>query len=182
VSDRAPHASPTATRTAFIGLGSNLGDRRAFLLDALAALDAHPGISVEAISTIIETPPVGPPPQGPYLNACARLATSLEPRPLLEAMLGIERDLGRDRACERRWGPRTLDLDLLIFAEWCVDEPGLTIPHPRLHERGFVLQPLAQIAGSVIVPGHGRTVAALAERLRADATHGSPDAPDILSQ
>ena len=137
---------------AYIGLGANLGDRRRNLESALATLASTSGIEVAATSTIIETVPVGPSGQGLYLNAAARLRTALDPRRLLEVCLAIEADHGRDRRREDRGGPRRLDLDLLLYDDRIIDEPGLTVPHPRLHERSFVLGPLAEIAESVIHP------------------------------
>jgi len=145
---------------AFIGIGSNIGDRRAHLNHALEALDEDLGIDLVSVSRVRETLPVGPvPDQALYLNAVASVRTSLTPSELLAALLDIERANGRDRTTESRWGPRTLDLDLLLFGEQAVDEPGLTVPHPRLTERRFVLEPLADLAPDLAVPGTGRTVA-----------------------
>jgi 2-amino-4-hydroxy-6-hydroxymethyldihydropteridine diphosphokinase len=143
--------------TAYIALGSNLGDRSSNIRGALDAFKDHPGIELVVCSSVIETDPVGPEGQGPYLNAVACVRTGLEPRDLLDALLAIEQCYGRDRACEQRWGPRTLDLDLLIYADRVIDEPGLSIPHPRLHERDFVLIPLAEIAPEIMVPIHEKT-------------------------
>ncbi len=143
--------------TAYIALGSNLGDRSSNILGALDAFRAHPGIELVVCSSIIETDPVGPEGQGPYLNAVACVRTELNPRDLLDAFLAIEQQFGRDRANEQRWGPRTLDLDLLIYANRVIDEPGLSVPHPRLHERDFVLIPLAEIAPEIMVPMHEKT-------------------------
>lgn len=144
---------------AYIALGSNLGDRAANLEHAFGALAALPGTSLIARSSVHETEPVGPP-QSRYLNAAAALDTGLSARGLLESMLAIERECGRVRRGER-WGPRTLDLDLLLHGDGVIDEPGLRVPHPRLHERLFVLVPLAEIAGGVVVPGLARSVAEL---------------------
>lgn len=105
-----------------------------------------------------ETEPVGPPGQERYLNAAAVIATALTPRDLLGRLLAIEASRGRVRPDPVRWGPRTLDLDLLLFGNLTIDEPGLTVPHPRLAERLFVLRPLAEVAGQCTVPGTGRTV------------------------
>jgi 2-amino-4-hydroxy-6-hydroxymethyldihydropteridine diphosphokinase len=146
---------------AAIGLGSNVGDRRAHIEAALVRIAALPGTELVAASDPIETDPVGPVAQGPYLNAAAVVQTRLPPRELLDALLTIERSRGRDRAREQRWGPRTLDLDLLLYGDRIVDEPGLTIPHPRLHERRFVLLPLARVAPELVVPTLGRTVGQL---------------------
>ena len=108
-----------------------------------------------------ETAPVGGVPQGLYLNAAATLRTGLSPRELLDGLLAIERAHGRDRLTEARWGPRTLDLDLILYGDLIINEPGLVLPHPRMHERSFVLEPLAEIAPGWVVPGRGRTVSDL---------------------
>ncbi|MBI1190837.1 MAG: 2-amino-4-hydroxy-6-hydroxymethyldihydropteridine diphosphokinase [Tepidisphaera sp.] len=141
--------------TAAIALGSNLGDRASYLDAALRAMGSLPHTALLAASEFLETEPVGDPDQGPYLNAAALLRTELAPHGLLAALQSIERAHGRDRARERRWGPRTLDLDLLVYADLVLDEPGLTIPHPRMHERAFVLRPLVLIAPELVVPGRG---------------------------
>jgi 2-amino-4-hydroxy-6-hydroxymethyldihydropteridine diphosphokinase len=151
---------------ACIGLGSNVGDRRVHIRAAVAALSASPGILVESVSPLHETQPVGPVPQGLYLNAAAVVRTRLEPRAMLERLLVIERARGRDRSQEQRWGPRTLDMDLLLYGDRIVSEPGLTIPHPRLHERMFVLVPLAEVAPRFVVPTLGRTVLDLLRNLQ----------------
>lgn len=143
----------------FIGVGSNIGERRAHIDGALAALDSTPGIDLVAVSRIRETAPVGPvAEQRHYLNAAAELRTRLDPLVLLGALLAIELCSGRDRTAEPRWGPRTLDLDLLIFGPRVIDEPGLVVPHPRLTERRFVLEPLADLASDLAIPGTARTV------------------------
>lgn len=146
----------TAT-TAYIALGSNAGDRRAALDSALAALRGARGVTVIAVSPYVETEPVGPP-QPRYLNAAAELRTTLDPRALLDLLLSVEARHGRNRRAETRWGPRRLDLDLLLYGERVIDEPGLAVPHPRMHERRFVLEPLAQIAPHARHPARGRTV------------------------
>ena len=126
--------------TAFVGIGSNLGDREANLGQAIELLSAEDGIEVVAVSEIRETEPVGPVEQGPFLNGAVKVDTSLGPRELLDRLLSVENRLGRVRS--ERWGPRTIDLDLLLYGGERVDEPGLTVPHPRLHERRFALEPL----------------------------------------
>lgn len=136
---------------AYLGLGSNLGDREAMLRAAIAALDATPDVRVTAVSSLYETPPWGPVPQGPYLNACVALDTTLSPRELLTLCLAIERDHGRERAI--RWGPRTLDIDVLLYGDEAIDEEGLIVPHPRMTERAFVLVPLAEIAPELSIGG-----------------------------
>ena len=125
---------------AHVGLGSNLGDRMAFLDAAVRALDADEHTHVMAVSKVYETEPVGGPEQGPYLNAVVVLETDRDPHNLLRMLQEIERLLGRVR--EERWGPRTADLDLLLYDGPPIDDPGLVVPHPRLTERGFVLVPL----------------------------------------
>ena len=141
---------------AYVGLGSNLGDREATILAAVAAL---PGVA--AISNLRETEPVGVTEQPAFLNGAARLETELSPRELLDALLAVERGLGRER--RERWGPRTIDLDLLLYGGETVAEPGLTVPHPRLHERRFVLEPLAELEPDLVIPGRGRVADLLAE-------------------
>jgi 2-amino-4-hydroxy-6-hydroxymethyldihydropteridine diphosphokinase len=135
--------------TAYLALGSNLGDRAAHIRSGTAALAAHPAVELLAVSRLYETPPWGPVPQGPYLNACAAVATTLAPRALLDLCLAIERRAGRERTL--RWGPRTLDLDILLYGDAAVDEPDLRIPHPRMMERAFVLVPLADLAPDLVV-------------------------------
>jgi 2-amino-4-hydroxy-6-hydroxymethyldihydropteridine diphosphokinase len=140
--------------TAYIGLGSNLGDREATLRRALARLNATLGVRVVAVSSFRETDPVGFTEQPKFVNAVAAVETELDPRALLETLLSIERAMGRTRDGPR-FGPRTIDLDLLLFGDEVVDEPGLRVPHPRLHERTFVLEPLAELEPGLIVPGRG---------------------------
>jgi 2-amino-4-hydroxy-6-hydroxymethyldihydropteridine diphosphokinase len=140
---------------AFVGLGSNLGDREAALRGAVAALAAEPGIEVLSVSTLRETDPVGLTAQPRFLNGVAELETELPARELLERLLAVERRFGRVREGVPAQGPRTLDLDLLLYGDERIDEPGLTVPHPRLHERRFVLEPLAELAPGLVVPGLG---------------------------
>ena len=139
---------------AYVGLGANLGDREGALRAALAGLDANEGIEVAAVSTFRETDPVDYLDQPRFLNAAAAIETTLAPRELLDALLEVERSLGRTREGPR-FGPRTIDLDLLLYGDESFDEPGLTVPHPRLHGRAFVLEPLAELDPDLIVPGHG---------------------------
>ncbi|MEI7656803.1 MAG: 2-amino-4-hydroxy-6-hydroxymethyldihydropteridine diphosphokinase [Phycisphaerae bacterium] len=155
-----------ASTLAAVALGSNVGDRRAHLLAAVEAASRLPATRVVAVSSFRDTAPVGPVPQGDFLNAAMLLETALEPRALLEALHCIERSRGRCREAEVRWGPRTLDLDLLIHGSSVIQDAGLILPHPRLHERGFVLEPLEEIAPDLPVPGSGRSVRALAETWR----------------
>ena len=149
---------------AYVSIGTNLGDRAAQLDFAVRAIGALPDTRVDAVSPIFETDPVGPPPQGAYLNAVVRVATSLAPRALLDALLAIERDAGRERGV--RNAARTLDLDVLLYGDQIVDEAGLVVPHPRLAERAFILEPLAALAPELVHPLLGESIASLAERVR----------------
>jgi 2-amino-4-hydroxy-6-hydroxymethyldihydropteridine diphosphokinase len=145
----------------YIGLGSNLGDREATIRSALDRLDGQDEIEVARVSSLRETDPVGYADQPRFLNGVAELVTRLSPRELLERMLAVERDLGRTRDGPR-FGPRTIDLDLLLYGDAVVDEPGLEIPHPRIAERSFVLEPLAELDPALEVPGQGPVRALLA--------------------
>jgi 2-amino-4-hydroxy-6-hydroxymethyldihydropteridine diphosphokinase len=145
-----PHAKPDHPVTVFVAIGSNMGDRSAHMDHAFRALASTAGVQLIRQSSVHETAPVGPPGQGPYLNAVAEINTDLSPHALLATLLHIESQRGRDRTREVRFGPRTLDLDMLIwdaslpgFAR--IDAPGLTVPHPRMHDRPFVLLPLAEL-------------------------------------
>ena len=147
---------------AFVGLGSNLGDREATLRAAVAELAAAPGVEVLGVSTLIDTEPVGILDQPRFLNGVLALETDLPPRELLDLLLSVEARFGRDRTAVPAQGPRTLDLDLLVYGEEELDEPGLQIPHPSLHERAFVLYPLAELEPDLVVPGKGPIRALLA--------------------
>lgn len=140
---------------AYIALGSNLGDREETIRAAVDALAAGPGIAVAAMSTLIETEPVGVVDQPRFLNGVAALDTDLSARKLLDVLLDVERRFGRQRQGTVPQGPRTLDLDLLLYGDEEIDEPGLRVPHARLHEREFVLGPLAELAPNLEVPGKG---------------------------
>ena len=151
---------------AFIALGSNLGDRLPRFERARSALGGTSGIRVVAASRVYETEPLGEAGQAPYLNAVLNVKTQLEGRTLLERLLEIELSEGRDRSREAgRWGARTLDLDLLLYGDACINEPGLEVPHPRLHERGFVLAPLCELAGSRVHPSLGKPLDTLLREL-----------------
>ena len=139
----------------FVGLGANLEDPRAQIERALELLDAEDGVDVVAVSTLRETDPVGYEDQPRFLNGAAELRTSLEAGELLDRLLAIERCLGRVRGEGPRFGPRTIDLDLLLHGDQVIVEPGLQIPHPRLHERRFALEPLAELDPALVVPGLG---------------------------
>jgi 2-amino-4-hydroxy-6-hydroxymethyldihydropteridine diphosphokinase len=142
---------------AYIGLGSNLGDRRAMIADALERL--HP----TRVSSVVETEPWGKTDQPRFLNAVAEIETDLEPSALLDRLLELERGLGRVR--REKWGPRTIDLDLLLYGDRQVSSDSLSVPHPRLHERRFVLEGLAELCPDRNVPGLDRTVRELLERV-----------------
>ncbi len=145
---------------AYVGLGANLGSREETLRRAVDLLAAADGVLVLAVSRLRETEPVGVVDQPPFLNGAVALDTSLSARDLLALLLAVERELGRVRG--ERWGPRTVDLDLLVFGGEIVDEPGLRVPHPRLGERRFALEPLAELDPELVVPGLGQVEDALA--------------------
>jgi 2-amino-4-hydroxy-6-hydroxymethyldihydropteridine diphosphokinase len=140
---------------AYLGLGANLGDRETTIRRALHLLGQDGEIEVVAVSTLRETDPVGLVDQPRFLNGVAAVETELAPRDLLRRLLALEQELGRTRTGPR-FGPRTIDLDLLVYGNDVVDEPGLTVPHPRLAEREFVLEPLAELEPDLLVPGRGR--------------------------
>ena len=146
---------------AYVGLGANLGEREATLGRALDLLGETPDVSVVAVSKLRDTAPVGYLDQPEFLNGAAAVETELSPRDLLDRLLEIERELGRTRDGPR-YGPRPIDLDLLAYGDRLIDEPGLTVPHPRLHERRFVLEPLAELDPGLVVPGRGPVQALLA--------------------
>jgi 2-amino-4-hydroxy-6-hydroxymethyldihydropteridine diphosphokinase len=137
---------------AYVGLGANLGDREATFRRAVELLAATAGIEVVAVSTLRETDPVGYADQPRFLNGAGALVTGLAPRALLDRLLAVERELGRVRGEGPRFGPRTIDLDLLLYGDEVVDEPGLTVPHPRLAERRFALEPLYELDPGLSLP------------------------------
>lgn len=148
---------------AYVGLGSNLANPPVQIESGLRAIAALPRSRLSARSRLYRSAPWGRRDQPEFVNAVASLDTALGPRELLDALLAIERSAGRERGAGR-WGPRTLDLDILAYADVQCDEPGLHLPHPHAHERAFVLLPLAEIAPDLLIPGHG-TVVDLASRL-----------------
>ena len=153
-------AEKIASTKAFIGLGANLGDPEAQVRRALTALAELPGTRLLAASSLYRSAPVGVIAQPDFINAVAEAQTTLTARALLEALLAAERRFGRRR--DFPGAPRTLDLDLLLYGDRVIAEPGLVVPHPHMHERGFVLAPLAEIAPDIAIPGKGRAGALLA--------------------
>jgi len=151
---RAPPPVRFSVTRAYIGLGANLGDRAAMLRAALEQLASEPEIALVAVSGFRETDPVGITEQPRFLNAAAAVDTELPARQLLDRLLAVERKLGRTRTGPR-FGPRTIDLDLLLYGDAEIAEEGLQVPHPRLHERLFALEPLAELDAALVVPGRG---------------------------
>jgi 2-amino-4-hydroxy-6-hydroxymethyldihydropteridine diphosphokinase len=149
--------------TAYIGLGSNLGDRRDLIRRAVEALAAVEGVTVVEQSDLYETEPVGGPPQPKFLNGAVSVETTLTPRQLMDELLAIERALGRTRTAPN--APRTIDLDLLLYGDTVIDEEALRVPHPRMQERWFVLKPLADIAPDARHATRNLTVHELLDRL-----------------
>ena len=156
---------PVAARVrAWIGLGANLGDAAATLRAAFRALDDVPGMRCTSASRLYRTAAWGVTDQPDFINAVAEVETTLSPQALLDALLAVERAFGRTRLADGsdRWGPRTLDLDILLYGDARVDAPGLHVPHPRLHERAFALVPLLELAPTLVIPGVGLAREALA--------------------
>ncbi|HLF68362.1 MAG TPA: 2-amino-4-hydroxy-6-hydroxymethyldihydropteridine diphosphokinase [Gaiellaceae bacterium] len=153
--------SDTDRTRAYVGLGANLGPREETLRRAVGLLAAEDGVEIVGVSTLRETDPVGVLDQPRFLNGAVAIDTALRPRELLDVLLRIERELGRVRV-GTRFGPRTVDLDLLLYGAGVVDEPGLRVPHPRLHERRFALEPLAELDPELEIPGWGRVSELLA--------------------
>ena len=148
---------------AFVGLGANLGDAPATVREAMRALDVLPQTRLLRASRLYRSRAWGVETQPDFINAVAMLESRLPARTLLDELLAIERAHGRERAAEVRWGPRTLDLDLLLHGDSIIDEPGLRVPHPHLHERAFALLPLVDVAPAAVIPGRGlaRDIAAV---------------------
>lgn len=147
---------------AAIGLGGNLGDAATTLREAFQALDQLPGTRLLRTSPLFRTPAWGNVDQSDFVNAAALVDTALPARALLDALLDLERRFGRRREAGAQWGPRILDLDVLLYGDAVLDEPGLRVPHPHLHERAFALLPLARIAPEMEVPGRGSVAKLLA--------------------
>jgi 2-amino-4-hydroxy-6-hydroxymethyldihydropteridine diphosphokinase len=141
---------------AFVGIGGNIGEVETTLAEAMWALDSLPQSSIRSQSRLYRTPPWGNTDQPPFLNAVVELQTRLAPRVLLDLLLEIETRFGRERSESEKWGPREVDLDLLTYGDEQIDEPGMHLPHPHMHERAFVLVPLAEIAPSLEIAGVGR--------------------------
>lgn len=157
-------ARNSAPVLAFIGLGGNLGDPAATLRSAVHRLMTVPRSRFLGASRFYRTPAWGERDQAEFVNAVAAIETALPPKPLLDELLGIEREFGRQRGAETtvRWGPRTLDLDILLYGPLSLTIPGLTLPHPHLHERAFALVPLLELVDDIDIPGQGSARAALA--------------------
>ncbi len=163
--ESAPPTPTSARHRAFIAIGANLGDRNAAIRAALEALSRADSIDIVRVSNFIENAAVGGPVGSPpFLNGAAELSTSLDPHELLARLLEIERSLGRER--RQKWAPRTIDLDLLLYADRIIKTDDLTVPHPLLHERAFVLIPLAEIAAEIIHPTLSVTIKSLRDRRR----------------
>lgn len=161
-----PHADSSTSERVFVALGGNLGDVATAFDGALDRLAARDGVRLVSRSPTYRTKPIGVESQPDFLNAVAEFRVSLAPATFLDLLHAAERAAGREREAEVRWGPRPLDLDLILWGSRMVAEPGLTIPHPRFAERLFVLDPLADIAPSVVPPGHSLTVEQLRDALR----------------
>jgi 2-amino-4-hydroxy-6-hydroxymethyldihydropteridine diphosphokinase len=160
---KAPLRASVEVVRAYVGIGANLGAREDTIRRAVDLLAAEEGIDVLAVSTLRETEPWGPVVQPAFLNGAVALETQLGPEALLATLLAVEQVLGRRRdEATARWGPRTIDLDLLLYGDRTIDLPGLTVPHPRLHERRFALEPLAELAPDAEVPGRGAVAELLA--------------------
>lgn len=156
---------------AWIGLGSNMGDRRASIFEALERMDALEGVNVALVSTLLESKPVDVEDQPDFVNAVARLRTTLKPHVLLESLLAIEETMGRKREGMEPRGPRVIDLDLLLFDNVVMHEDAFQLPHPRMHQRAFVLVPMVELSPELVHPVLGKTMQAL---LAEDIVRGGP--------
>jgi len=165
-----------SSHQAAIALGSNLGDSQTIVQEAIATLNRIPGITVDRASHLYRTAPLGPP-QPDYLNACVLVSTYFLPEMLLDILLQVEAQFGRIR--RERWGPRRLDLDLLLYDDWIVNSPTLQVPHPRMHERAFVLVPLAEIASGWVNPVQGRAIADLLQAVDTTGIRLLEPIPDL---
>ncbi|MDH5526117.1 MAG: 2-amino-4-hydroxy-6-hydroxymethyldihydropteridine diphosphokinase [Nitrospirota bacterium] len=150
--------------TAYVAFGANLGDRVGNCLTALRMLNQCDGVTVRRVSRMLETDPVGPVAQGAFVNGAAEVITTLGPEALLACCLRVEEEMGRVR--EERWGPRLIDLDLILYGDRVIEQPGLSVPHPEMHRRTFVLASLYSLAADLVHPVLGKTVAELLESLR----------------
>ena len=164
--------------TAYISIGSNLGDRLGYIREAIAKLEQSQEIEIRRASSVCETEPVGHKEQPCFLNMVLGLETTLEPLNLLEHLLGIENQMGRKR--DQAWGPRNIDLDLLLYDDVVINSDRLTLPHPRMHQRRFVLVPLAEIAPKVVHPSLKKTVEKLLEQLSIDS-NSRENEPEVRS-
>ncbi|MEO6365000.1 MAG: 2-amino-4-hydroxy-6-hydroxymethyldihydropteridine diphosphokinase [Luteimonas sp.] len=163
---------------AFVGLGGNLGDPAATLRDSIGELDDLPSTRLVLASRLYRSAAWGMTDQPDFINAVVLLETTLDARSLLDVLLEVERSHGRDRDAEHRWGPRTLDLDLLLYGDAVIDEPALRVPHPHLHQRAFALLPLFELAPEMVVPGRGR----VQELLAGIGVHGVEMLPNTTAQ
>ncbi|MFH0887501.1 MAG: 2-amino-4-hydroxy-6-hydroxymethyldihydropteridine diphosphokinase [bacterium] len=159
--DKGSNEIQGSAKVAYLGLGSNVGDREEYIQQALYLLEKAPGTQVTKVSSIYETEPEGDSEQPMFLNAACRIKTTLSPRGLMEELTSIEDTLGRDRAVE--WGPRTIDVDILLYEDLIIAEEDLQVPHPLMHERAFVLSPLSEIAPEVAHPALELTIEQLYE-------------------
>lgn len=179
VAEPTSHVTPQVR--AYVGLGANLGDAGATLRAAFVELDRLPGTRCAGASRLYRTPAWGVTDQPDFINAVAALDTTLAPQALLDALLAVERAFGRTRLADGsdRWGPRTLDLDILLYGDHRIDAPGLHVPHPRLHERAFALVPLLELAPTLVIPGVGPASEALARlgEMHIDALPGPAQPP-----